>query len=137
MRSLARRRGPTSTYVDSPAWPGRWPSSSRSTARCASACPLGMSHRKGPAESAVPPPGPEDSRKLWPDVPGYEILDVLGSGGMGVVYRALDKNRGAEVALKAVRQESPAAIVRFKQEFRGLLEVVHTNLVRLYELDLP
>ena len=53
---------------------------------------------------------------------------------MGVVYRALDKNRGAEVALKTVRHENPGAILRFKQEFRSLLEVVHTNLVRLYEL---
>jgi len=89
---------------------------------------------EGSGRDAVPPPVPEDSRKLWPDVPGYEILNVLGSGGMGVVYRALDKNRGAHVALKAVRQESPAAILPFKHHFRSLLEVVHTNLVRLYEL---
>ena len=79
-------------------------------------------------------PGAEEARKQWPDVPGYEILGLLGSGGMGVVYRALDKNRGVEVALKTVRHESPRAILRFKQEFRSLLEVVHVNLVRLYEL---
>ncbi len=87
-----------------------------------------------PGGDAAGTPGPEDTRKHWPDVPGYEILGLLGSGGMGVVYRALDKNRGAEVALKTVRHESPRAILRFKQEFRSLLEVVHTNLVRLYEL---
>jgi len=88
----------------------------------------------GSGGDADAPPGPEDCRNLGADLPGYEILGLLGSGGMGVVYRALDKNRGTEVALKAVRQESPGAILRFKQEFRSLVEVVHTNLVRLHEL---
>ena len=53
---------------------------------------------------------------------------------MGVVYRARDKDRGTVVALKTVRHESPGAILRLKQEFRSLMEVVHSNLVRLYEL---
>jgi serine/threonine protein kinase/tetratricopeptide (TPR) repeat protein len=88
----------------------------------------------GHGQNKAAPPAPKDARAPWPQVPGYEILGLLGSGGMGVVYRALDKNRGALVALKAIAQENPGAILRFKQEFRSLVEVVHTNLVRLYEL---
>ena len=79
------------------------------------------------AYPAWPDPG-------WPVLDGYEVVDVLGSGGMGIVYRARDLRHGVTVAVKTMRQVEAAAVCRFKQEFRALLDVSHPNLVTLYEL---
>ena len=69
-----------------------------------------------------------------PMLEGYEIQDVLGSGGMGTVFRAYDRERRRPIALKVMNRAGAAAILRFKQEFRTLLGVAHPNLVTLYEL---
>ncbi len=59
---------------------------------------------------------------------------MLGSGGMGTVFRAFDRQRRRPVALKVMNRAGGAAILRFKHEFRTLLGVAHPNLVTLYEL---
>lgn len=64
----------------------------------------------------------------------FELLEKLGEGGMGVVYRALDRERGVQVALKTLRGVTPEAVLRFKTEFRSLRDIRHPNLVELGEL---
>ncbi|WP_394823102.1 serine/threonine-protein kinase PknK [Pendulispora albinea] len=64
----------------------------------------------------------------------YRILRCVGSGGMGVVYEALDEERGARVALKTLPDVQPGALARFKKEYRSLADLTHYNLATLYEL---
>src|SRR5688572_11159977 len=64
----------------------------------------------------------------------FEVIKPIGRGGMGVVYEAFDKERGAPVALKTIHQLSPQSLARFKNEFRALQDIDHPNLVSLGEL---
>ncbi len=62
----------------------------------------------------------------------YEIIAELGRGGMGVVYRAEDKNIGREVAIKTLTDATPELRQRFLVEARsGVLN--HTNIVTVYD----
>jgi serine/threonine protein kinase len=71
---------------------------------------------------------------VWTGTSRYEVRKAIGAGGMGVVYEAFDHERGRCVAVKTLRRFSPGALYRFKREFRTLSDVVHANLVHLYEL---
>ncbi len=64
----------------------------------------------------------------------FEIRRRIGSGAFGVVYEAFDAARNATVAIKALRHDSPDALLRFKREFRSLSDIAHRNVVQLYEL---
>lgn len=68
----------------------------------------------------------------------YEILSVLGTGGMGSVYKARDRELDRFVALKVIRPElarNAAIVDRFKQELRLSHKVTHRNVVRMYDLS--
>ena len=64
----------------------------------------------------------------------FELIEILGQGGMGVVYAARDHARGGEVALKTLHVNTLAAIERMRGEFLVLHDLVHRNLVVLGEL---
>lgn len=98
---------------------------------------------------------PAATRALLPDdfvdrinnhrqpVPGYLIVDELGRGGMGVVYRAIDRRDGSIVALKTIRPAEPPSgrcpvdereISRFLREASILRELDHPHIVAFHEL---
>ena len=87
-----------------------------------------------------PPPTP-DSVPSTP-LPGtrfgsYEILQRLGAGGMGEVYRAKDTRLEREVAIKTLSLDHcsrPEALSRFEQEARSACALNHPNIVTIYEL---
>jgi eukaryotic-like serine/threonine-protein kinase len=68
----------------------------------------------------------------------YEILQILGEGGMGAVYKARDRELNRMVALKVIRPElagHQAIIDRFKQELLLATQVTHKNVIRIYDLS--
>ena len=67
----------------------------------------------------------------------YEVKEIIGAGGMGVVYRAFDRELQEPVAIKTLRPEVMAggsALERFKQEIRLARRIAHRNVVRIYDL---
>ncbi len=68
----------------------------------------------------------------------YEILDQLGAGGMGVLYRAVDTRLGRTVAIKVLRPDAiadPERRRRLEQEARAASALNHPNIVTIYEID--
>ena len=68
----------------------------------------------------------------------FEILALLGEGGMGAVYKAKDREVERTVALKLIRPEmasNPAILARFKQELLTAHQVTHKNVIRIYDLS--
>src|SRR5271169_1086368 len=101
--------------------------------------------RRTPTPTPKPPPsrisGSYGSAAVFQigDVPGgrYEILQLLGEGGMGAVYKATDRELDRFVALKVIRPElasDPSILARFKQELLLAHQVTHRNVIRIYDL---
>jgi Protein kinase domain/Domain of Unknown Function (DUF1080) len=72
------------------------------------------------------------------DHPRYQVLRLLGRGGMGAVYLAKHKRMGRAVALKVIHPEvlnHPGALCRFEQEARAAAQLDHPNIVAAYDAD--
>ena len=64
----------------------------------------------------------------------YSLLETIGEGGMGVVYRALDAELGREVAVKVLRTATdPGLAARFRQEARVLARLEHPGIVPVHD----
>ncbi len=67
----------------------------------------------------------------------YEIIRLLGQGGMGAVYQARDRELERQVALKVIRADmvaSPEILKRFKQELILARQITHKNVIRIFDL---
>lgn len=87
----------------------------------------------------IVPPIPQFPTQLFPRVRGYEILSVIGSGGMGIVYKARQRDLRRTVAIKMLRGATladPESRVRFQAEAEAVARLQHPNIIQVFEIGL-
>ena len=87
----------------------------------------------GAGKPAFVPPSVEEMTKLFPQL---EIIELLGQGGMGAVYKARQPRLNRLVALKILspeKQNDPQFAERFQREARALAWLTHPNIVTVYD----
>jgi serine/threonine-protein kinase len=86
-----------------------------------------------PATVIVPIPTELAGPRL-PTIPGYEVLDLVGRGGMGKVFRARNKALDRVVAIKLLAHEpDEKSLARFSAEARAVARLQHPNIAQLFE----
>ncbi|MBU4460157.1 MAG: protein kinase, partial [Verrucomicrobia bacterium] len=70
------------------------------------------------------------------EIPGYEILEKVGDGAMGVVFKARQRSLDRIVAVKVLRPElatDPTAMAQFRLEANSVAMLKHPNILMLHE----
>lgn len=73
---------------------------------------------------------------MTPNIPGYDVDGLLGTGGMGLVFKGRHKGLDLPVAVKMIRSGAwsrPEDLVRFQLEARAVAGLNHSNVVRVYD----
>jgi serine/threonine-protein kinase len=107
-------------------------------------------HLRGPSDTLpeektdIVPPGqpppiyiPRPVASVGKVIAGYEILETLGRGGMGVVYKARQAGLNRLVALKMILsgyEDEPGALARFQSEAQAVAQLQHPNIVQIYDV---
>jgi WD40 repeat protein/serine/threonine protein kinase len=81
--------------------------------------------------------GPGAAAERTPFIPGYEVVEELGRGGMGVVYKAWQTALKRPVALKMILGGShagPQELARFRTEAEAVARLQHSNIIQIYEV---
>lgn len=91
-----------------------------------------LDERKAKSQQAFDLPSVAEIQAAFPEL---EILEFIGRGGMGAVYKARQKNLDRIVALKLFlfRPDNPEFVARFEREARALGRLNHPNIVTVYE----
>jgi WD40 repeat protein len=107
-------------------------------------CPAGLPSTlpagEGAGERTVSYPVPHLPTQPSPGslpFPGYEVLEELGQGGMGVVYRARQVGLNRLVALKTIapgREAGAEYLARFRREAESAARLQHPNIIQVYEV---
>jgi len=100
-------------------------------------CPDPLDALRGHSSALDPVAEPFAEAAPLPDVPGYEILDRLGRGGMGVVYKARHQKLNRVVALKMILAGEHAGadkLARFHVEAEAVARLRHPNIVEIYDI---
>jgi serine/threonine-protein kinase len=95
-------------------------------------------HRRGYRLLVTPGSVSEEESSITRTVSHFLLLDHLGAGGMGVVYRAHDRRLDREVAIKVLPEEvarDEARLARFEREAKLLASLNHPNIATLYGLE--
>lgn len=84
---------------------------------------------------ALPPPMPRKSGRELPVLGGFEVLEKIGHGGMGAVFRAKQLSTGKEVALKVLSRqlaENKTYVARFYREAQVMRQLEHPHIINCY-----